>query len=500
MTTELQLYNSWSRRLEPLEPLEAGKLRIYACGPTVYDYAHIGNFRFNVWVDILRRTLEWWGYEVTLVMNITDVDDKTIAGAARSGESLADYTARFTEAFFEDLKALRIRPATHYPRATEHIEEMVGLVEILLAKGLAYRQDGSIYFRVGAFPDYGKLSRLDPEQLRATERVEGDEYGKEEARDFALWKAAKGGEPAWDTALGRGRPGWHLECSALSMKYLGEAFDLHLGGVDLIFPHHENEIAQSAGATGKPLALYWLHCAHLIVDGTKMSKSLGNQYTLRDLTDAGHDPLAIRYLLASVHYRKRLNFTFAALEQAKAATARLAELVLRLEQEMDALPEGSPAGEQPGSGAPDERPGSRALEAARGGFAAALADDLNTSGALGHVFSLVRAANVALDEGRLSRDEGAAILDWLRSIDAIWAVLPAADEILERHLEIDGTRLVAIGPPIAEEAVEMVLARVRARAGRDFAAADRLRDRLQALGITLEDTAQGVRWHLGEPS
>jgi cysteinyl-tRNA synthetase len=421
---------------------------------------------------------------------------------------------------------------------------MVALVEVLLAKGLAYEQDGSFYFRVGAFPDYGKLSRLDPGQLRATERVEGDEYGKEEARDFALWKAAKEGEPAWDTALGRGRPGWHLECSALSMKYLGETFDLHLGGVDLIFPHHENEIAQSAGATGKALARYWLHCAHLIVDGTKMSKSLGNQYTLRDLTDAGHDPVAIRYLLASVHYRKRLNFTFAALEQAKAATARLAELVLRLEQVMDALPERSPAGEQtskavpaerspagepPGKAAPaerspvgephgkaapaerspvgeqhgkaatDEGPGSRALAAARRGFAAALADDLNTSGALGHVFSLVRAANTALDEDRLSRDEGAAILDWLRSIDTIWAVLPAADKLLERHLEIDGTRLVAIGPPIAEEAVEMVLARMRARAGRDFAAADRLRDRLQALGITLEDTAQGVRWHLGEP-
>ena len=529
MTTELQLYNSWSRRLEPLEPLEAGKLRIYACGPTVYDYAHIGNFRFNVWVDILRRTLEWWGYDVTLVMNITDVDDKTIAGAARSGETLADYTARFTEAFFDDLKALRIRPAAHYPRATEHIEEMAALVEVLLAKGLAYEQDGSFYFRVGAFPDYGKLSRLDPAQLRATERVEGDEYGKEEARDFALWKAAKEGEPAWDTALGSGRPGWHLECSALSMKYLGETFDLHLGGVDLIFPHHENEIAQSAGATGRALARYWLHCAHLIVDGTKMSKSLGNQYTLRDLTDAGHDPLAIRYLLASVHYRKRLNFTFAALEQAKAATARLAELVLRLEQEMDALPERSPAGEPPGKavpaerspvgephgkaapaersrageppggGATDEGPGSRALAAARRGFAAALADDLNTSGALGHVFSLVRAANTALDEDRLSRDEGAAILDWLRSIDAIWAVLPAADELLERHLEIDGTRLVAIGPPIVEDAVEMVVARMRARAGRDFAAADQLRDRLQELGITLEDTAQGVRWHLGEP-
>ena len=301
MTTTLRLYNSWTRSLEPFEPLEAQQVRIYACGPTVYDYAHIGNFRFNVWVDVLRRTLEWAGYDVTLVMNITDVDDNTIAGAVKSGATLQEYTARYTEAFFDDLGALRIEPAAHYPRATEHIDEMVELVERLIERDLAYEQDGSIYFRVGAFPDYGKLSRLDPTQLRSTGRVEGDAYDKESARDFALWKGAKEGEPAWETAIGSGRPGWHLECSAMSMKYLGTTFDIHLGGVDLMFPHHENEIAQSVGATGKPLARFWLHCSHLVVDGTKMSKSLGNQYTLRQLVDDGHDPVAIRYLLASVH-------------------------------------------------------------------------------------------------------------------------------------------------------------------------------------------------------
>jgi len=483
VTSVLRLYNSWSRSIDPLDPIEPGRVSLYACGPTVYDYAHIGNFRFNVWVDILRRVLEWRGYEVTLVMNITDVDDKTIAGAQRAGETLQQYTARFTEAFFDDLSALGVLPASHYPRATDHIEEMVDLVETLQDRGLAYEQDGSVYFRVGAFPDYGKLSGLEPEQLRSTGRVEGDAYDKEDVRDFALWKGAKEGEPSWDTRIGDGRPGWHLECSAMSMKYLGATFDMHVGGVDLKFPHHENEIAQSTGATGEDFARVWLHCAHLIVDGTKMSKSLGNQYTLRELRDAGHDPAAIRYLLASVNYRKQLNFTFEALAQAKSAVSRLREAVLRLEAEVDSL-----AAQGSGSGR-------AALEQAATGFASALDDDLNTSGALGHMFTLVKATNALLDESGMSRDEGQEILAWFRDVDRIWAVL-ATDELVERAVQIGEQQLVAAGPAMPAQDIDRVVARMKARAERDFAAADALRDELQQKGITVEDTAKGARWHL----
>ena len=415
-------------------PLEAQKVGVYACGPTVYDYAHIGNFRFNVWVDVMRRVLEWNGYEVKLVMNITDVDDKTIAGATRLKQSLGDYTARYTEAFFDDLCRLRIAPAEHYPRATEHIDEMVKLVARLKARDLAYEQDGSIYFRVERFPDYGKLSRLDPRHLRSTGRIEGDAYDKENIRDFALWKGAKEGEPSWDTRIGLGRPGWHLECSAMSMKYLGETFDIHVGGVDLMFPHHENEIAQSVGATGNPLAQFWLHCDHLIVNGTKMSKSLGNQYTLKQLLDEGHDPVAIRYLLASVHYRKQLNFTYEGLGQANAAVARLRELVLRLEKCTEGLP-------------------------SEGG-------------------------------------EATAILAWFHDVDRIWALLPREQQLVERTIEVKGAVLEAVGILISDDDFELVTARMQARADRDFVAADKLRDRLLKRGISLEDTAKGVRWHV----
>jgi len=465
-------------------PLEAQKVGVYACGPTVYDYAHIGNFRFNVWVDVMRRVLEWTGYEVKLVMNITDVDDKTIAGATRSKESLEDYTARYTEAFFDDLCRLRIAPAEHYPRATEHIDEMVKLVERLKARELAYESDGSIYFRVERFPDYGKLSRLDPRHLRSTGRIEGDAYDKESVRDFALWKGSKEGEPAWDTRIGLGRPGWHLECSAMSTKYLGETFDIHVGGVDLMFPHHENEIAQSVGATGNPLAQFWLHCDHLIVDGTKMSKSLGNQYTLKQLLDEGHDPVAIRYLLASVHYRKQLNFTYEGLGQANAAVTRLRELVLRLEKCAEKLP-------SEGSGL-----GKAALRKADEGFRENIADDLNTSGALGHMFSLVKATNAALDCGNITSGEATAILAWFRDVDRIWALLPREQQLVERQIELNGAVLEAVGVPISDDDFELVTARMQAREDRDFVAADKLRDRLLKRGISLEDTSKGVRWHV----
>ena len=487
MDVALRLFNSMSRRLEPFESLHEGRALVYACGPTVYDFAHIGNFRFNVWVDVLHRVLEWAGYDVMLVMNITDVDDKTIAGARKAGLDLSQYTQRFVEAFFDDLRTLGIAPATHYPRATEHIADMVALIQRLLAEGLAYEQDGSVYFRVSAFADYGKLSRLEPAQLRSTGRVEGDAYDKEDVRDFALWKAAKDDEPSWDTPIGRGRPGWHIECSAMSMKYLGTTFDIHVGGVDLMFPHHENEIAQSVGATGEAFARTWLHCDHLIVDGTKMSKSLGNQHTLRDLLDAGHDPAAIRYLLASVHYRKQLNFTFDALSQAKAAVTRLRETVVRVSSSLDELPD-RPDGDFAAT-----------IAIASRGFAAALADDLNASGALGHVFTLAKAVNTALDQGVISRREASAALDWFRDVDRIWGVLPADAERIERTIEIDGEVLEASGPPIEDSDLELVLQRMRARAGRDFAAADELRERLQKRGITVEDTPKGVRWHLESP-
>ncbi len=525
VSVTFRLFDSLRRSVEPFEPLAAGRVRVYACGPTVYDYAHIGNFRFNVWVDLLRRSLEWAGFDVELVMNITDVDDKTIARSLETGASLQDYTARYTEAFFGDLETLRVIPAAHYPRATDHIAEMVTLIERLIERGMAYEQDGSVYFRVSAFPEYGKLSGLDATRLRSTGRVQGDAYDKEDVRDFALWKAAKEGEPSWDAPFGAGRPGWHIECSAMSMKYLGTTFDIHVGGVDLMFPHHENEIAQSVGATGEPFARNWMHCDHLIVDGAKMSKSLGNQYTLRELIDAGHDPVAIRYLLASVHYRKKLNFTFEALAQAKAAVTRWRETVQRLEAwaesaaERRQVEEGV-AMERPAEKATDrntvgaseagdggtgagaggtgarglERKGAAALEEEARGFTAALADDLNTSGALGHVFSLVKRVNAALDQGSMTVADAEAILEWFRDVDRIWGVLQSEDDVLEREVEVDGVRLLASGPPVAEDVVEMVVARMRARAGRDFATADELRDRLLENGVTVEDTPDGARW------
>jgi len=497
----LKLYNTLTRSSQPFEPGDPSGARLYACGPTVYDHPHIGNMRFNVWVDIVRRTLEWAGYPVRLVMNITDVDDKTIAGAQRTGQSLLEYTEAFARAFFQDLETLRIKPASSYPRATDHIEEMADLVERLVERGHAYEQDGSIYFRVSSFPEYGRLSRLDPSQLRSTGRVEGDEYEKEDVRDFALWKAAKEGELAWETKIGRGRPGWHLECSTMSMKYLGTDFDIHLGGVDLIFPHHENEIAQSTAATGEPFARIWMHCAHLIVDGTKMSKSLGNQYTLRQLLDDGYNPLALRFMLSSVHYRKQLNFTFDALTQAQASVDRLVELVIRLEQEIPSLKEGGGSAAEVTNRPPDSTedptaPFSAVLLSTAAGFRDALFDDLNTSGALGHLFTLVREAHTALDQGRMSREDAASALEWIREVDGIWAVLPQADEQLERRIEINGATLLAMGPKISEDLLELIEARIRARAGRDFAEADRLRDQLQHEGVDLEDTPQGVRWRV----
>ena len=461
----LAFYDTLQRERVPFEPLEAGHVRMYTCGPTVHDYAHIGNLRTFLFEDLLRRVLEARGYAVTQVMNLTDVDDKIIAKANAAGETIAAFTARYTEAFFEDLETLRIERAEHYPTATGHIDAMVDLIERLEAAGHTYRtDDGSIWFRISTFPGYGKLSRVDLSGMRDGARVESDEYDKEDPKDFALWKAARPGEEAWETALGRGRPGWHIECSAMSMAYLGETFDLHTGGVDNIFPHHENEIAQSEAATGRPLARAWLHAEHLIVDGQKMSKSLGNFYTLRDVLERGWAPRAVRYLLLSVHYRQQLNFTFAGLEQAAASIERLSDFVRRLEE--------LPAGDEP---SPELAERSRL---AREAFGAALDDDLNTSRALGVIFEWVRDVNRAVDEGRATAADRPALIGVLEAFDAIYDVLESDSGDRELDAEIEA---------LIEE-------RERARRERDWARADELRGRLAERGIVVEDTPRGPRW------
>ena len=479
-----KFYNTLSRRLERFEPRDAPHVGIYACGPTVYDFAHIGNFRYFVWVDVLRRYLRWRGFRPRLVMNLTDVDDNTIGGASAAGVDLDDYTRTYADAFFADVDALGIERADVHPRATEHIDEMVALVTRLIESGHAYVQEGSVYFRISSFPTYGRLARLQPEQLRSAERTDSDAYTKEDVRDFVLWKAPKPGEPSWETSVGRGRPGWHLECSAMGMKYLGESFDIHLGGEDLIFPHHENEIAQSEAATGRRFVRYWMHCAHLITGGVKMSKSLGNHFTLRDLMDTGHDAVAVRYLLASVHYRRPLNFGTDGLEQAAAAVARLREFIARARDLRGVL--------EPATGSDEGLAAS--LERAKADFTAALDDDLNTAGALGAVFSLVRDANAALDGRAASRDQLDAIVGWLHEIDTIWGVLDTGAETREIEVDVAGRTLSGAGPDLGDEIIGLIEARIRARVERDFAAADRIRADLDARGVAVEDTPRGVRW------
>jgi cysteinyl-tRNA synthetase len=458
----MRIYNTLSREMESLEPLEAGHVRIYTCGPTVYDFAHIGNFRTYVWEDLLRRSLKHLGFRVTQVMNITDVEDKIIARSVNEGRSLEEVTAPYIDAFFEDLDTLNIERAEHYPRATEHIPEMIELASRLQEKGLTYDSQGSLYYRIAGFEGYGKLSNLENREVISGARVDSDEYDKEDARDFVLWKGRKPEEPAWESPFGEGRPGWHLECSAMSIKYLGESFDLHTGGVDNIFPHHDNEIAQSEAATGKRFVRYWMHAAHLMVDGQKMAKSKGNFYTLRDLISRGHPPRAIRLLLLSTHYRTPLNFTFEALHKSTAEVQRLDDLAARLERE-------------PATDGTDAAFDARAAEAAAE-FKSSLADDLNVSGALGAVFRLVRDAHVALDAGSLPL---------------------GSREVLQRTLEGFDEVLGVLGRPqtaVDEEVEALIRRRDEARAGRDFAEADRIRDELAAQGILLEDTPQGTVW------
>ena len=493
----LRLHNTMTRTLEEFRPLVPGKVGLYTCGPTVYGRVHIGNLRTFVWEDVMCRVLRALGYEVTQVMNLTDIDDKTIRDAVAAGLPLREFTDLHIATFFEDLKTLGVVPAAIYPRATDHIPEMVEIVKKLAARGHTYESEGSIWYRISTFPDYGKLSKIDLTAVKRGARVADDEYDKEDVRDFAVWKAAKEGEPesaTWTTELGRGRPGWHLECSAMSMKYLGETIDIHTGAVDNIFPHHENEIAQSEGATGKPFVRTWLHAEHLIVDGEKMAKSKGNFFTLPALVEKGYSPRAIRYLFQSVPYRMKLNFTFDALKGAASALERLDSLDLRLserEREEKTGEKNSSKVNAAGGGAFAER-----VAAARRAVFDALEDDLNTAGALGALFTFVKATNVDLEAGHLSPADAAAARGLLREIAGdIFGVMPgtaatgAPDSPSKKSSGL-------LGPSDPDEAwiLDRIEARKAAKKARDFKAADAIRDELVVRGIVLEDTPQGVRW------
>ena len=463
----LRLHDTLTDQRRPLEPLEPDHVRIYSCGPTVYGPAHIGNFRSFLFADVLVRYLRYRGLRVTWVMNITDVDDKIIRGAAEAGTSIGDLAARWLERFLADAAALRMSPPDFMPRATEHIDRMAALIQVLLDLGHAYRtEDGSIFFRISSWPAYGRLARLDPEQLRSTERVEADEYGKTDVRDFALWKGPRPGEPSWDTPIGVGRPGWHVECSAMSMAYLGPTFDIHTGGVDLLVPHHEDELAQSEAVTGQPFVQTWLHCAHLRLGGTKMAKSVGNISRVVDLIDAGVSTRALRYALISVHYRQALEYSEASLDAAAAAVDRLDALVGALEGYREARQDTGDLGEE--------------LDRARTRFEAALDDDLNVSAALAALFDLVRELTRRVADRGLSTADAGRALGVLRDLDGVLAVLPdAADD-----------------PPPG--VADLLAAREAARAGRNWAESDRLRDELLAMGVSVEDTRDGQRWRLME--
>ncbi len=459
----VHFYNTLTRRLEPFQPMEPGKVRFYSCGPTVYNFAHVGNFRAYVFEDLVHRYLEFRGYDVMQVMNLTDVDDKTIRGALEQGKALRDYTRPYIEAFFADLKALNITPADLYPAATDHIPEMIALIQALVAKGHAYQsEDKSVYYRIDSFPAYGCLACLDRSGMKAGARVAQDEYEKDNVGDFALWKAwdGKDGDIAWDSPWGRGRPGWHIECSAMSMKYLGESFDLHAGGVDNIFPHHEDEIAQSEAATGKKFVHTWLHCAHLVVDGKKMSKKLGNFYTLRDLLQRGYSGREIRYLLLATHYRASLNFTLDGLQGARTALGRLDEFRERLQ--------GGAGGAAPGS-LPEW------AVKARDAFVADLDQDLNISEGLASLFELLREGNKAMDAKLLDARGAAAVLVLWNQLDQVLGFLQPAAE--------------SVDPDV----VALARQRQAARVAKDWKESDRLRDEIAKRGWVVQDTAQGPK-------
>src|SRR5262245_60877611 len=460
----LRLTNTLTGKQENFVPQDKQTVRMYTCGPTVYDFVHIGNLRTYVFEDILRRHLasKW---KVKHVMNVTDIDDKIIKRAIEAGQDIKSYTAPYTSAFFEDCDKLRIQKPEIVTPATEYIHEMVNLVTRLLDSGFAYKEGDSIYYRIAKFPNYGRLSKLDRRELKIGARIDADEYEKEEPRDFVLWKAPKHPqEPRWQAPFGEGRPGWHLECSAMAMKHLGETLDIHCGGVDNIFPHHENEIAQSEAATGRPFVCCWVHGEHLLVEGEKMAKSKGNFFTLRDLIEKGYDPLEIRYLLVSVRYRKQLNFTFEGLRDAKNSLDRIKGFMFRMT-------------------ATNLRDGTNpklaaAIATARDQFEVALDDDLNTSAALAALMELIKESNVALDTGELQEDDRVEINKWIDVVDERLAIIPPMEQLVQRDEEID-----ALVAKINE-----------ARRNRDFATSDRIRNELRDRGVLIEDTREGTRW------
>jgi len=479
----IRFHNTLSGRKEVFEPLVPGQVGLYTCGPTVYDYPHIGNYRAYLFEDLLKRFLIFMGFKVLHVMNITDVDDKTIRGAAEQGVGLAEFTEKYTRAFFEDIDTLNVFRADHYPRATENIPDMARMVKGLLEKGYAYEKEGSYYFDISKFKDYGKLSKVNLEERRAGVRIDSDEYEKESVHDFALWKAPKEGEPFWETVIGPGRPGWHIECSVMSAKYLGETFDIHCGGVDNIFPHHENEIAQSEAFTGKPFVRYWLHCQHLIRDGEKMSKSKGNTVTLKELLeDHGADPMAVRFLLLSTHYRKILNFTFDALDQAASSLARMNGL-------LDLL-----AAEEFEEG---ENPGIRDLiRETEKRFTEGLSDDLNVSASVSAAFELIRKAHAFISRKECFRSDAENLIRALASVDKVLGVLRYPPNIRVEGIARPGRELrVTFGKRTLPQEVEAkIREREKARREKNYSLADKIRDELRARGILLEDTPEGVRW------
>jgi len=470
----IKIYNTMTRKLEELIPGGIAKdkiddyppVTIYSCGPTVYSFAHIGNFRTFMFNDLLRRYLKFRGYKVNHAMNITDVDDKTINGSLKEGVSLREYTDKYTKIFFEDLKTLNIEPVEHNPRATESIGEMIDILKKIDSKGILYNKEGSLYFDISKFPEYGKLSALEKREIKAGVRYDADEYEKDDVRDFALWKAPKENEPFWETPYGKGRPGWHIECSAMIRKIFGSTIDIHTGGVDLIFPHHENEIAQSEAAYDEKFVRYWLHVEHLLVDGAKMSKSLGNFYTLRDLLNMGYSPRSIRYLLLSAHYRKQLNFTLEGIKQADQALERIDNLIVRL-KDIKTLKE-------------ENKEVKSAIDRLFNEFTEVMDNDLNISGALGVFFDFVHKINTMISNDLISQKDAENIIDAIMKLDSVFGFIKFDEDI-----NIDVDRINAL----IEE-------RIQAKKNKDFKRADEIRDMLKEEGIIIEDTKDGSRWKI----
>jgi cysteinyl-tRNA synthetase len=463
----LHFYNTESRILEPFRPIVPGKVKMYTCGPTVYDFAHIGNFRTYVFEDILRRTLKYFGYEVEQVMNLTDLDDKTIKGSIKENKTLKDTTAPYIKAFFEDREKLNLEKVEHFPAATDYIQQMIDMIEALLKKGIAYRsEDGCVYYSIVQFPGYGRLSHLPLENLKpcASDRINHDEYDKDNVSDFVLWKAydpERDGKVFWDSPYGLGRPGWHLECSAMAIDLLGESIDIHCGGIDNMFPHHENEIAQSEACTGHHFVNYWLHSEHLQVNGKKMSKSLGNFFTLRDLFEKGFSGIQVRYLLMATHYRMQLNFTFNDLEGAKSALGRFYSLLNRLADCKD-------DGINPGV---DDR-----IAEAKEQFDAGLADDLNISVSLAGLFDFIHEINTQIDQKKISHTDAKKITEFLRNCDKVLGVIFVEED-----------------KPVPEEVLEMARKRDDARKAKNWAEADRFRNEIIAKGWAVQDTPNGTK-------